>query len=132
MGYPANSFIDFNLNGQTMPRFDARTNGQLELREAAMSNTRNHRVYLACALFPTLLLTGGAASAADEVFRPTTAITLPGGQSITSFDISFVDPVVGLYILGDRTNKAVDVVDTENKNRLVQLRKGLFTGATAN
>jgi hypothetical protein len=61
-----------------------------------MSNTRNRRVYLVCALFPTLLLTAGAASAADEVFRPTAAITLPAGQSIASFDISFVDPVVGL------------------------------------
>jgi hypothetical protein len=78
-----------------------------------------------------MLLAGGAASA-DEVFKPTKAITLPGGQSINSFDISFVDPVVGLYILGDRTNKAVDVVDTETNTVLVQLGKGSFTGATGN
>jgi hypothetical protein len=35
-----------------------------------------------------------------------------------SFDISFVDPANGLYYLGDRSNKAVDVVDTT----------GAFTG----
>src|SRR5882672_12584723 len=97
-----------------------------------MSNTRNHRVHFACALFPILLLTGGVASAADEVFRPTTAITLPSGQQILSFDISFVDPVIGLYILGDRTNKAVDVIDTDTNTVLTQLGKGSFKGATGN
>jgi hypothetical protein len=29
-----------------------------------------------------------------------------------SFDISFVDPVTGLYYLGDRSNAAVDIIDT--------------------
>src|SRR5881394_1142945 len=105
--------------------------GSANLREAEMSNTR-HRVDLACALFPIVLLTGGAASAADEVFKVKTAITLPAGQKITSFDISFVDPVVGLYILGDRTNQAVDVIDTETNTVLVQLGKGSFAGATGN
>ncbi len=97
-----------------------------------MSNTRNRRVYLACALFPTLLLSASAASAADEVFKVKTAITLPASQKIVSFDISFVDPVVGLYILGDRTNQAVDVIDTESNTVLVQLGKGSFKGATGN
>src|SRR5437016_5023652 len=106
--------------------------GQREPREAAMSNTRNRRVYLACALFPTLLLSASAASAADEVFKVKTAITLPANQKIVSFDISFVDPVVGLYILGDRTNQAVDVIDTESNTVLVQLGKGSFKGATGN
>jgi hypothetical protein len=97
-----------------------------------MSSKLLRRAYLANALFPILLLTGGAASAADEVFRPTTAITLPAGQTILSFDISFVDPLVGLYILGDRTNKAVDVIDTDTNTVLVQLGKGSFKGATGN
>jgi hypothetical protein len=97
-----------------------------------MSSKLRGRAYLANALFPILLLTGGAASAADEVFRPTTAITLPAGQTIVSFDISFVDPLVGLYILGDRTNKAVDVIDTDTNTVLVQLGKGSFKGATGN
>jgi hypothetical protein len=79
-----------------------------------------------------MLLSGGAALAADEVFKATTAITLPAGQKVVSFDISFVDPVIGLYILGDRTNKAVDVIDTETNTVLVQLGKGSFAGATGN
>jgi hypothetical protein len=57
---------------------------------------------------------------------------LPGGQKIVSFDISFVDPLIGLYILGDRTNKAVDVIDTDTNTVLTQLGKGSFTGATGN
>src|ERR1700746_564228 len=62
----------------------------------------------------------GAASA-DEVFKGTTAITLPGTQKVKSFDISFVDSVLHLYVLGDRTNKAVDVVDTGSNTVTGQL-----------
>ena len=51
----------------------------------------------------------GTASA-DEVFKATSAVTGLDGQKIVAFDISFVDPTLKLYILGDRTNKAVDVV----------------------
>jgi hypothetical protein len=86
--------------------------------------------YLAV-LCPMLLAISSGASA-DEVFKPTKAITLPGGQQVVSFDISFVDPVVGLYILGDRTNKTVDVIDTDTNTVLTQLGKGAFTGATGN
>src|SRR5262249_57030733 len=80
---------------------------------------------------PIALLVPPAASAADEVFSATTAITLPSGQKVTSFDISFVDPVLGLYLLADRTNKAVDVIDTGTNTVLTQLPKGMFTGTTA-
>src|SRR5262249_44779321 len=80
---------------------------------------------------PIALLVPPAASAADEVFSATTAITLPSGQKVTSFDISFVDPVLGLYLLADRTNKAVDVIDTGTTTLLTQLAKGMFTGTTA-
>src|SRR5262245_24076714 len=58
----------------------------------------------------------------DEVFAVTTAITLPSPQNITSFDISFVDPVIGQYFLADRTNKAVDVVDTATNTLMTQLK----------
>jgi hypothetical protein len=75
-----------------------------------------------------LLLGGNAAwAAADEIYSARTQITLPG-QKITSFDISFVDPVIGLYFLADRTNNAVDELDTTINDSLVQLGKGLFTG----
>ena len=87
-------------------------------------------VCLAGFLAPAMLA-AGIAAAADEVFSPTAVISLPGGQKIQSFDISFVDPVIGLYILGDRTNQAVDVIDTTTNAVLTQL-KGGFVGATGN
>src|SRR5579863_3925146 len=81
--------------------------------------------WLWAAILP-LLLCGGAAAAladstSDEVFAPTAAVTLPSGQAITSFDISFVDPVIERYFLADRTNKSVDVIDTSNNTLSVQL-----------
>jgi hypothetical protein len=93
--------------------------------------------YLAClsiALVLPLFTIGGTASAADEVFAPTTAIVLPAGsQPLASFDISFVDPVLGIYILGDRSNKSVDVVDTDTNTVLTQLHATPpFAGATGN
>lgn len=57
-----------------------------------------------------------ARTAREEAFRLRAVISLPNGQKITSFDISWVDPVLGGYWLADRTNKAVDGVDvTTNK-----------------
>src|SRR5271156_3720788 len=67
-----------------------------------------------------LMLAGNAASA-DETFSARSQISLPMGQSVTSFDISFVDPVIGVYLLADRTNKAVDLIDTTSNTVLVQL-----------
>jgi hypothetical protein len=79
-----------------------------------------------------LLIGGNAAwAAADEIYSARTQVTLPGGQLITSFDISFVDPVIGLYLLADRTNKTVDVIDTTTNTALVQLTATPpFAGAT--
>src|SRR5262245_57160336 len=74
-----------------------------------------------------MLVIGAGSARADEVFKPTAAITFDG-QTIRSFDISFVDPVVGLYLLADRTNKAIDVVDTATNTPVTQLGKGKFTG----
>ena len=91
---------------------------------------------LACltvALVPSLIIAQGTAIAADEVFKPVKAITLPNNQKIVSFDISFVDPVLGIYILGDRTNSAVDVIDTDTNTVLNQLHATPpFKGATGN
>jgi hypothetical protein len=86
-----------------------------------MSSKRRRTAYLACAFAQAILVSGGAASAADEVFKATTAISLPAGQKVISFDISFVDPIIGLFVLGDRTNKAVDVIDTGTNTVLTQL-----------
>jgi hypothetical protein len=95
------------------------------------------RKYLwSCALATTaaLLMVGNAVGEMppDEVFAPNTAITLPGSQNITAFDISFVDPVIGEYFLADRTNKAVDVVDTTTKTLTQLTATPPFAGATGN
>jgi hypothetical protein len=48
------------------------------------------------------------AAAQEEVFSAVNAVAVTGGP-LGSFDISFVDPVLGKYFLGDRSNKDVDV-----------------------
>ena len=102
----------------------------LRTHKFALKHRCKSRVF-AMAVAPALLLAGGAAWA-DETFRATAAITLPNATpstgTVTSFDISFVDPVIGLYLLADRTNKTVDVIDTETNKVLVQLGTGLFAG----
>ncbi len=76
------------------------------------------------------LLTSGATivhgtAFAEETFSKTSTIAVPGG--LNSFDISFVDPQLGLYFLADRTNKTVDQVKTSN-NSISQLAAGSFVG----
>ena len=66
----------------------------------------------------------------NEAFAATTAITLPHSQVVQSFDIGFVDAGLGLYLLADRTNNAIDAVETPN-NFLFQLGAGQFAGAAA-
>ncbi len=53
-----------------------------------------------------------------DTAAPTTAYVLPATtvegnatHPITSFDISFVDNFAGIYLLADRSNKGIDVVD---------------------
>src|ERR1700694_4145554 len=86
--------------------------------------------YFAGAL--TALPSMAATASADEVFKATSAVTGLGSQKIVGFDISFVEPALKLYILGDRTNKAVDVVDTTSNALVGQVGKGTFAGATGN
>jgi hypothetical protein len=94
---------------------------RVELRLLAMT---------AGAIASALLTMSAPAGAADEAFTATKAISAPSG-TINSFDISFVDPVLGIYLLGDRTQNAVDVVDTNRNTFVKQLGKGLFTGPGA-
>ena len=61
------------------------------------------------------------AAAKDEVFGVTSVINLPAPQKLGSFDISFVDPANGVYLLADRTNKSIDVVDTSTNTLTNQL-----------
>jgi hypothetical protein len=98
--------------------------------------SRQPRVLYAWLATAALLLTGsGAMAASDETYVAKSAITLPGAQKITSFDISFVDPVTGLYFLADRTNKSIDVVDTFSPSlttlfQIVPTGANAFAGAT--
>jgi hypothetical protein len=55
-------------------------------------------------------LLGVAVGAADETYTVKTVIPVPGG--LTSFDIAFVDANINTFVLADRTNKSIDVVDT--------------------
>jgi hypothetical protein len=93
--------------------------------------------YLAGVIAPALLALAGPATAQSPVgvggaaFTTKTAITLPGGQKISSFDISFVDPVISTYVLADRTNKSIDVINTQT-NTLVKQLFANFAGFTGN
>jgi hypothetical protein len=72
----------------------------------------------------------GSSAFATETLALKTVVSIPGGK-ITSFDISFVDPVLNWYILGDRTNKGVQVINTNNNTLLMTAGQGLFRGALA-
>jgi len=82
------------------------------------------------AMASALLSMSAPAGAADEAFTATKAISAPSGN-INSFDISFVDPALGVYLLGDRTQNAIDVIDTDSNTFARQLGKGVFTGPGA-
>jgi hypothetical protein len=79
------------------------------------------------AIAPWLLAMAGLPSAAQEVFGVTSVINLPSPQTLGSFDIGFVDPASGFYLLADRTNKSIDVVDTSNNTLKTQFMPG-FVG----
>jgi hypothetical protein len=55
---------------------------------------------------------GGPTAPGDEkpVLRKTIDV---GGVGLGAFDISFVDPKIALYVLSDRTNASVDMVDSD-------------------
>ena len=94
--------------------------------------------YLAGAVVPALFMVAGSPAVAAENLVPIAAITLPDttsfnpGGGLQSFDISFVDPAIGIYVLGDRTNKTVDVVNTKTMTLMAQAGKGKFIGFTGN
>jgi hypothetical protein len=69
-------------------------------------------------------------AAADETFVLKQTITVTGAV-LHSFDISWVDPDIHSYLLGDRSNKAVDVIDTKSKAQS-KLAAGAFVGFTGN
>lgn len=104
-----------------------------------MSKSLKLLTYLTAALAPCLVVMSMAARAAppdSDSFAGTAAVTLSNHGGVTakalkSFDISFVDPTIGLYALGDRTNNAVDLVDTHSNTFLSFCGHGSFQGATS-
>jgi hypothetical protein len=100
--------------------------------------TKPSTLIASAAIVPWLLMVTALPSAAqpkegngDEVFGVNSVISLPGGQQLGSFDISFVDPASGLYLLADRTNKSIDVITTSTNQVTTQFKPG-FVGATGN
>ena len=85
---------------------------------------------LACLAVTGALIGLPGPAAADETFVLKQTITVTGAV-LHSFDISWVDPEVHAYFLGDRSNKAVDVVDTISKAQS-KLGTGAFVGFTGN
>lgn len=59
-----------------------------------------------------LLLTGGPARA-DEHLSLVGNIDV-GGNGLGVFDISYDDPTIDLYVLSDRTNGTIDMVDASD------------------
>ena len=98
-----------------------------------MSRTRKLLALLAASVAPCAIA-GVAPALADEVFKATAQVTVPGGVPMASWDISFVDGALGLFFLGDRTHNAVDVVSTgiSPPNTFVKfVGQGLFAGAVS-
>ena len=72
---------------------------------------------------------GGETGFPDETYSATAVVT--GIPTIVSFDISYVDAKLGKYVLGDRTNKGVDVVDIATGVGTVMHGTVPFAGAVA-
>jgi hypothetical protein len=92
---------------------------------------------LALVFFESIAVSTPAAAACQGPGAPTTAqtkcvtaIALP--TPLQSWDISWVNPQRAEYYLGDRSNNAVDIIDTEHLTYKRSLGQGLFRGAVFN
>jgi len=61
----------------------------------------------------------------EETYTLKTIIPVPGG--LTSFDIAFVDANINTFVLADRTNKSIDVVNTAT-NTMTHQYNGVIRG----
>jgi hypothetical protein len=73
---------------------------------------------------PGLAIAGGFFS--PPAFSLKTTVNIPG-KPLSSFDISWVEPELHAYFLSDRSNAAIDVIDTVSK-AASQLAPGAFAG----
>jgi DNA-binding beta-propeller fold protein YncE len=93
-----------------------------------MEGRGSARGLVACLSLSVLMaaLAGGVARA-DEQVSFAAKIDLPEGSApLLAFDISFVDPRLGIYILADRSNAGVDVFSVVGQQFL--FRVGGFAG----
>jgi len=74
--------------------------------------------------------TGPGAPANTET-KCLTAVQIPGA-ALRSYDISWVNPHRAEYYLADRSNAAIDIIDTHNRTFKRFLGKGLFVGVKLN
>jgi len=69
---------------------------------------------------------GGGGGSSPPAYSLKTTVTITGAP-LVSFDISWVDPEIHSYLLADRSNKAIDVIDTVSKSQS-KLAAGQFAG----
>jgi hypothetical protein len=86
----------------------------------------------------SLATSGAALAACTGPGAPTntetkclTAVQIPGNP-LRSYDISWVNPHRAEYYLADRSNSAIDVIDTHNRTFKRFVGKGLFVGVKLN
>src|SRR5437660_3323579 len=104
-----------------------------------MSRTKKLLTFSTAVLAPWVLTSavvaqdsGQFAGRAAITIGPNAVVGPVTAQPLGSFDISFVDPAIGLYVLADRSNNAVDMVDTHDNIFLGFCGQGKFTGFTGN
>ena len=73
----------------------------------------------------------GPGAPSNTETRCLTAVQIPGNP-LRSYDISWVNPHRAEYYLGDRSNAAIDVIDTRNLTFKRFVGKGLFVGVKLN
>jgi hypothetical protein len=106
--------------------------------EGAMSLKLHRPVTASCAGIAAaacIMIAATNPASAGAGLVPHKAISIPpgfGGTSnaggVVSFDISFVDPNAHTFVLGDRTNNAVVVIDTRTNTLTALAGQGLFRG----
>src|SRR6266850_7501525 len=98
------------------------------------------RIACACALIGAVsLIAAGTASAActgpgapaNTETKCLTAVQIPG-KPLRSYDISWVNPQRAEYYLADRSNAAIDIIDTRNLTFKRFLGQGHFVGVKLN
>src|SRR3989475_5702088 len=73
----------------------------------------------------------GPGAPANTETKCWTAVQIPGNP-LRSYDISWVNPHRAEYYLADRSNAAIDIIDTRTRTFKRTLGKGLFVGVKLN